>query len=102
MKKYKEFRWVSPESLRALCIRMGWYTKGSSKEYEHLLFELAGGKGSLSTDDIVEIAEDIAAHSDLDDVEPESDVVASIAYEVAAASTTLFVPEEPERRQSIL
>lgn len=94
MKKYKEFRQVSPESLRALCIRMGWYTKGSGKEYEHLLFELAGDKESLSTADIIGIAEDIAAHSDLDDVEPEADIVASIAYEVAAISITLFIPEE--------
>lgn len=94
MKRYKETRRIDPESLQALCIRMGWYTKGSSKEYEHLLFELTGGKESLTTADIVEIAEDIAAHSDLDDVEPESDIVASIAYEVAAISITLFTPEE--------
>ena len=94
MKKYKETRRIDPESLQALCIRMGWYTKGSNKEYEHLLFELTGGKESLTTADIVEIAEDIAAHSDSDDVEPESDIVASIAYEVAAISITLFTPEE--------
>ena len=94
MKRYKEIRRIDPESLQALCIRMGWYTKGSSKEYEYLLFELTGGKESLTTADIVEIAEDIAAHSDLDDVEPESDIVASIAYEVAAISITLFTPEE--------
>lgn len=90
MTKYEEIRRISASNLRALCINMNWYTRGDNEEYGHLLIDLAERKENLTTCDIIEIAEDIAAHSDLDDVCPEDDIIASIAYEVASISTTCF------------
>lgn len=90
MTKYKEIRRLSASNLRSLCIQMDWYTRGDNEEYEHLLLDLAEHKENLTTADIIEIAEDIAAHSDLDDVCPEDDIIASIAYEVASIATTCF------------
>lgn len=90
MTNYKEIRRISACNLRALCISMNWYTRGNNEAYSHLLIDLAEHKENLTTADIIEIAEDIAAHSDLDDVCPEDDIIASIAYEVASISTTFF------------
>lgn len=90
MNEYEEIRRVSAENLRALCINMNWYTRGTCSDYDHLLIDMAHSKDNLTTADIIEIAEDIAAHSNLDDVCPEDDIIASIAYEVASISTTFF------------
>ena len=65
MNKYKETRRLSASSLRALCVREDWYTRGDNDEYDHLLLDLAGNKPHLNTGDIIAIAEDIAAHSKL-------------------------------------
>ena len=65
--KYKETRTLSAEDLRNLCIKNHWYTKGTCEEYSHLLYDLAENKEHLTTDDIIEIAEDIVAHSEIDD-----------------------------------
>ena len=94
MTKYRETRRISADNLRSLCIRMDWYTRGTCQEYDHLLIDLAERKENLATADIIEIAEDIAAHSDLEEVEPECDIVACIAYEVAGIATTAFRREE--------
>lgn len=64
---YKEIRTLSASNLRALCIRKDWYTRGSNDEYEHLLLDLAERKKNLTTDDIILIAEDITAHSNISD-----------------------------------
>lgn len=94
MNKYKEIRRLSASTLRALCVREDWYTHGDNDEYSHLLLDLAGNKPHLDTEDIIAIAEDIAAHS-----EPkEGWTVESIAYEVARACSVIFrcVPEFAE------
>ena len=88
MNAYKEIRRLSPSALRALCIRQEWYTRGNNDEYGHLLLDLAGNKPHLATDDIIAIAEDIAAHSDLTD----GWTVEAIAFEVARACTVTFQP----------
>lgn len=93
MKTYKEVRTISIEELRRLCIEMGWYTLGSDISY-YAMLSAAAVKDNLTTADIIDIALDIARHSDLGDVEPETDILASIAYEVARASCTQFVPVE--------
>lgn len=93
MRTYKEIRTISIEALRSLCIGMGWYTRGSSISYSSMLSQ-AAVKDNLTTEDIIGIALDIARHSDLGDVEPETDVLSSIAYEIARASCTQFVPVE--------
>lgn len=95
MRTYKEVRTISIEALRSLCIGMGWYTKGSSISYNAML-SAAATKDNLTTADIIGIALDIAQHSALGDVEPETDILASIAYEVARAASTRFVPADGE------
>ena len=85
---YRETRRLSPSALRALCIRQEWYTCGDNDEYGHLLLDLAGSKPHLSTDDIITIAEEIAAHSELQ----EEQTIEAIAFEVAHACTVTFQP----------
>lgn len=85
---YKEVRRISACTLRQLCINMNWYTLGNNDEYGHLLLDLAENKENLSTADIIEIAEDILIHSEL---EPLEENIYSIAYEVARKSYTFFV-----------
>lgn len=95
MRTYKEVRTISIEELRRLCIEMGWYTRGSSISYSFMLSQ-AAVKDNLTTEDIIGIALDIAQHSDLGDVQPETDILASIAYEVARAACTRFVQADGE------
>lgn len=86
MSAYKEFRHLSADSLRALCIAKNWYTGGNCDEYEHLLFDLAQHKENLTTEDIIAIAEDIFEHSShLDGYEVED-----IAWEVNRACAISF------------
>ena len=67
MNRYIEIRHLTAYDLRGLCIRQNWYTGGDNAEYEHLLYDIADSKPHLTTEDIIEIAEDIAAHSALRD-----------------------------------
>lgn len=85
-KQYKEIRIIRASSLRQLCIDHDWYTAGDNDEYGHLLFDLADNKENLTTADIIEIAEDIMAHSDLD----ADCTIESIAFEVARIACVFF------------
>ncbi len=85
-KQYKEIRKIRASALRQLCINNDWYTSGDNDEYGHLLFDLADHKENLSTADIIEIATDIMAHSDLDD----DCTIESIAFEVARIANVFF------------
>lgn len=86
MSSYKEIRTLTAYSLRSLCIRQNWYTGGENAEYEHLLYDLAANKPHLTTGDIIQIAEDIAAHSDLSDGYD----IEGIAWEVNRACNVSF------------
>ena len=86
MKQYKEIRKIHASTLRQLCINQNWYTAGDNDEYGHLLFDLAQNKENLSTADIIEIAADIMAHSELD----EDCRIESIAFEVARIADVFF------------
>jgi len=86
MNSYNEIRTLTAYSLRTLCIRQNWYTGGDNDEYSHLLYDLAGSKPHLTTQDIIEIAEDIAAHSDLQ----EGYDIEGIAWEVNRACNVKF------------
>lgn len=83
---YKEIRILSASNLRSLCIRKDWYTGGNNDEYDHLLIDLAERKENLTTDDIIQIAEDIAAHSDL----PDGYDIEAVAWEVNRACNVSF------------
>lgn len=87
---YREIRRLSASRLRTLCIEKNWYTRGDNDEYGHLLIDLADSKETLATDDIIAIAENIAAHSRLD----EGESVESIAFEVNRACSVFFAQRE--------
>ena len=89
MNRYKEIRTLSAYSLRELCIRQNWYTRGDNAEYEHLLLDLAANKDHLTTEDIIEIAEDIVAHSAPKDLQECYDI-GSVAWEVNRACYVSF------------
>ncbi len=89
-KQYKEIRKIHASALRQLCIEKDWYTAGDNDEYRHLLLDLAEHKGNLTTTDIIEIAEDIIEHSEMD-----SDcTIENVAFEVARIASVSF--EEAE------
>ena len=90
MSNYKEIRTLTAYSLRALCIRQNWYTVGDNAEYEHLLYDLADSKPHLTTEDIIEIAEDIASHSAPSDFRECFDI-GGIAWEVNRACNVSFM-----------
>lgn len=82
--RYREVRRIYSEKLRNLCIKNRWYTRGDCKAYGHLLYNLAEEKENITTDDIVEIAQDILEHSDTDQE------LTSICFEVARIAVTFF------------
>lgn len=61
----KEIRTLWGDDLRSLCIEKGWYTCGNNDKYTNLL-EKAGAAENVTTELIVEMAEDIKNHSDTD------------------------------------
>ncbi len=79
---YEEIRQIFPWDLQSLCMKRKWYTCGDNDEYDHLLYDLAGNKDNITTDDIVEIASDIIEHSELSaaDFERVAGEVANIAH----------------------
>lgn len=83
--KIKEIRMMTRESLRQLCMNNGWYTKGDCNEYENLMQRTE--QENLTTEDIVEMAKDIAKHSD---TEME---LTSICFELARTAYTMFEEE---------
>lgn len=57
---------------------------GDNAAYNHLLYDLADDKENITTEDIVEIAQDIMEHSDTDQE------LTSICFDVARIATTFF------------
>lgn len=84
---YKEVRRITAGRLRTLCVEQDWYTGGDNDEYGHLLFDLAGYKENITTDDIVAIASDIIEHSDLGIADFER-----VAFKVANIATVFIIP----------
>lgn len=81
---YREVRKIHADSLRNLCIKKNWYTRGSNEEYSILLCNMAADKENITTDDIVEIAQDIIEHSETDQE------FASICFDIARIAVTFF------------
>lgn len=82
--RYREVRRIHADSLRNLCIAKNWYTRGNTEEYSHLLYDMAEGKENISTDDIVEMAQDIMEHSNTDQE------ITSICFDIARTAVTFF------------
>lgn len=56
--------------VQELCISEQWYTCGNSREYDHL-FELVR-QGSRTLEEVVEVAQDIFDHSDVNRIEQDT------------------------------
>lgn len=85
---YKEFRSLSGNDLRALCIRNNWYTRGTCEEYERLFSLLHDERGcpeNMTTEKLAEVAEDIMEHSDITDY-----TITAVMFELARACNTFF------------
>lgn len=85
---YTETRTLSSTALRSLCIRHDWYTCGTCKEYNALfdkLYDEDGCPVNLTTQKLAEIADDIMAHSDIEDY-----TITSVMYELNRSCTVTF------------
>lgn len=86
--KYTETRTLNVYDLRNCCIRNNWYTRGTCKEYEALFDKLNDDTGcpvNMTTEKLVEIAEDIWEHSKITDYTLET-----VLFELARTCTTYF------------
>lgn len=81
---YREIRRIQSYSLRKLCAEKNWYTRGNAEEYRNLLYNMAEGKRNITTDDIVEMAQDIKDHSDT------YHGITSICFDIARIAVTFF------------
>ena len=87
--KIKEVRILPFENLRSVCITQNWYTRGTCEEYENLFNRLRDEHGSpvrVTTDVLYVLAEDIMAHSKIDDDYEITDVM----FELARNCITYF------------
>ena len=66
-RKYKEVRVIRHDSVRNMCIKYGYYTRGTNQEYFNLLFDLCDND-NVSLEDLEKIAVDIMKHSDWEKV----------------------------------
>lgn len=83
-KVYFERRIICPDDLRNYCIKNQFYTKGDCASYEKLLGMCK--KFHFSTNDLVEMAEDILSHS----VVEESYDLSCLLYDLCEISHTIF------------
>jgi hypothetical protein len=81
-----EIRKLWGDDLRRLCIDKRWYTCGHNEEYSVLLNKAASAE-NVTTELIVELAEDIKAHSDT-----EYDIK-GICFEIARNCNVFFEDE---------
>lgn len=86
--KFTETRTMSPSKLRSICIKNQWFTRGTNEEYSRLfdrLEDCCGCPENLTTEKLVEIAEDIWEHSDINDY-----TIETVLFELASACHTYF------------
>lgn len=60
----KEVR-INSDKVRETCIKQNWYTQGTCKEYENLLYNLCD-KNNATDEDVMAVIYDIAEHTNLD------------------------------------
>lgn len=86
--KFTETRTLSSSKLRSICIKNNWYTLGTNEEYGRLfdrLTDCCGCPENLTTDKLVEIAEDILEHSEITEY-----TIESVLFELARGCYTYF------------
>lgn len=86
IKNYNETRRISMSDLRNLCIKENWYTEGTNKEYGKLL-ATAEHAENLTTELVIELAEDIMQHSEVD---KDIDNLQNICYLILRAAHTFI------------
>ena len=65
--RIKKNQYLSPASVRSVCVRENLYTRGDNREYSAMfdMVQAENAKGQeFSTESLYAIASDIAAHSD--------------------------------------
>lgn len=86
--KFTETRTLSASKLRSVCIEHDWYTCGTTEEYCRLFAKLTdccGFPEHMTTEKLVEIAEDIWEHSHITDY-----TIETVLSELARACFTYF------------
>lgn len=63
-RKYKEVRLIRSDSVGNMCIKEGYYTRGTNEEYCNLLCKMCDYNANTSLEDLEKIAADILEHSD--------------------------------------
>lgn len=86
--QYIEKRKIFPGTLRTLCIQKKWYTKGTNEEYYEFLY-IKTKKDNLTSDDIVDLAEDIYRHSE--NMKAEDIAVPEICEEITDLCFSIFI-----------
>jgi len=86
----KEIRKLTMTSLRSLCIKKNWYTRGDCGQYSRVL-NLAENCENITTAVIVEIAEDIYSHSDKEYwKDHDGSPIENICFEIACVCYSFF------------
>ena len=79
--QYTETRTLDAFTLRDICIKHHWYTRGTCDQYEKLFDRLLhdGHPANLTTAKLAEIAADIMTHSDMEPDYEMEDVMFTLA-----------------------
>lgn len=79
--QYTEIRTMDDFTLRGICIKNHWYTRGTCDQYGKLFDRLLqdGRPANLTTAKLAEIAADIMAHSDMEPDYQMEDVMFALA-----------------------
>lgn len=88
--KVTEARYLDATTLRSICIKYSWYTRGTNDEYGKLfdrLYDADGCNKNLTTELLNEIATDIYQHSEI------SDYSVGAMMNVLARACTYFFEE---------
>lgn len=91
--KYIETRTMSAYELRRLCIKNNWYTHGTNEEYMQLFAKLRDENHmavEMTTEKLVELAEDIYRHSDANDCIDGFLEIPFILYDLVKICDTTF------------
>lgn len=57
---------ISCETVRTVCIDNDFYNSGSNEEYENMFSMVTKNGGTMSVEEVAEIAENIVAHTQKD------------------------------------
>lgn len=76
---YREIKKIEADKIRALCIAKQWFTEGTNREYDGLLFYGLSHQ-TITTDELVEMATLIFEHSTQESLRDYE--ITSVMYEL--------------------